>query len=180
MRFTYADGRSQTITTDETWRAIRGPIQMSDLYMGEVYDARLEKPGWDQPGYDDSGWHNVCPLNHSQEIIVAQSGPPMHRIEEIQPTAILHSPKGETILDFGQNMVGWVRLRVRGPAGTTITLHHAEVLDQQGNLYTENLRTAAQLIRYTLKGSTEADEVYEPHFTFQGFSYVAVEVVLSA
>ncbi|MCB8947879.1 MAG: family 78 glycoside hydrolase catalytic domain [Ardenticatenaceae bacterium] len=172
---TYKDGRIQTITTDESWRATRGPIQMSDLYMGENYDARLEKPGWDQPGYDDSDWHTVCQLDHPQKTIVAQVGPPMRRLEEIQPVAILHSPKGETILDFGQNMVGWVRLRVLGPAGTTVTLRHAEVLDQQGNLYTENLRTAAQLIRYTLKGSIDADELYEPHFTFQGFRYVAVE-----
>ncbi|MCB8981590.1 MAG: family 78 glycoside hydrolase catalytic domain [Ardenticatenaceae bacterium] len=171
---TYENGRIQTVTTDETWRAAHGPIQLSDLYMGEMYDARLEKSGWDQPGYDDTEWRGVRQIDHPQDIIVAQEGPPMRRMAEIQPTAILHSPKGETILDFGQNMVGWVRLRVRGPAGSTITLRHAEVLDQQGNLYTENLRTAAQLIRYTLKG-TEADELYEPHFTFQGFRYVAVE-----
>jgi alpha-L-rhamnosidase len=87
----------------------------------------------------------------------------------------LHSPKGETILDFGQNMVGWVRMRVRGPEGTTITLRHAEVLDQQGNLYTENLRAADQITRYTLKGLADTDEMFEPHFTFQGFQFVAVE-----
>ncbi|MCA9961052.1 MAG: family 78 glycoside hydrolase catalytic domain, partial [Anaerolineales bacterium] len=89
--------------------------------------------------------------------------------------AIFNSPKGETILDFGQNMVGWVQMRVRGPAGTTITLRHAEILDQQGNLYTENLRTATQMTRYVLKGAADSDELYEPHFTFQGFRYVSVE-----
>jgi alpha-L-rhamnosidase len=72
-------------------------------------------------------------------------------------------------------MVGWVQLHVRGPQGTTITLRHAEVLDQQGNLYTENLRAAEQTTRYTLKGLAGTDEVFEPHFTFQGFQYVAVE-----
>jgi alpha-L-rhamnosidase len=72
-------------------------------------------------------------------------------------------------------MVGWVQMQVRGPAGTTITLRHAEVLDQQGNLYTENLRAADQITRYTLKGLPDADELFEPHFTFQGFRYVAVE-----
>jgi alpha-L-rhamnosidase len=101
--------------------------------------------------------------------------PSVRRQEEIRPVRILHSPKGETILDFGQNMVGWVQMRVRGPVGSTITLRHAEVLDQQGNLYTENLRAADQITRYILKGLTDADEVFEPHFTFQGFRYVAVE-----
>ena len=74
---------------------------------------------------------------------------------------------------MGQNMVGWVRLRVRGPAGTTVRLQHAEVLDKKGNFYTANLRTAKQTETYTLKGGGE--EVYEPHFTFHGFRYVKVD-----
>jgi alpha-L-rhamnosidase len=175
LHITYADGRVEIIGSDAQWRAARGPIQMSDVYMGETYDARQEKPGWDEAGYDDGEWHGVRQLDHSKEIIVAQVGPFVRGHEEIRPVRILHSPKGETILDFGQNMVGWVRVRARGPEGTTITLRHAEVLDQEGNLYTENLRKAAQTTRYTLKGMTDAGEVFEPHFTFQGFQYVAVE-----
>jgi alpha-L-rhamnosidase len=175
LSLTYADGRVEVIGSDRMWRATRGPIQMSDIYMGETYDARLEKPGWDQAGYDDSAWHSVRPLEHSKEIVVAQVAPLVCRQEEIRPVRILHSPKGETILDFGQNMVGWVQMRVRGPLGSTITLRHAEVLDQEGNLYTENLRAADQITRYVLKGLAHADEVFEPHFTFQGFRYVAVE-----
>jgi alpha-L-rhamnosidase len=175
LHLTYADGRVEIIGSDAQWRAARGPIQMSDIYMGETYDARQEKPGWDQAGYDDSDWHGVRPLDHAKDIVVAQVGPPVRRHEEIRPVCILHSPKGETILDFGQNMVGWVQVRARGPEGTTITLRHAEVLDQEGNLYTENLRLAKQTTRYVLKGIADADEVFEPHFTFQGFRYVAVE-----
>lgn len=175
LHLTYADGRVQVIGSDGQWRAMHGPILMSDIYMGETYDARLEKPGWDHVGYDDSDWRGVRRLNHPKEIVMAQDGPFIRRHERLRPVQILHSPKGETILDFGQNMVGWVQMLVRGPQGTTITLHHAEVLDQQGNLYTENLRLARQTTRYTLKGSTDADEVFEPHFTFQGFRYVAVE-----
>ena len=175
LQLTYADGRVETITSDEQWQATPGPIQTSDIYMGETYDARREKPGWNTAGYDHSDWHGVRLFDHPKEIVVAQDGPFIRRHEELRPVDILHSPKGETILDFGQNMVGWVRIRVRGPAGTAITLHHAEVLDQQGNLYTENLRRADQITRYTLKGSTDTDEVFEPHFTFQGFQYVAVE-----
>lgn len=175
LHLRYADGRTETITSDEQWRATPGPIQMSDIYMGEIYDARQEKPGWDRAGYDDSDWIGVRQLDHSKEMVVAQVGPCVRRQEALRPLQILHSPKGETILDFGQNMVGWVKMRVRGPAGATITLRHAEVLDQAGNLYTENLRRAKQTTSYTLQGLTDADEVFEPHFTFQGFQYVAVE-----
>jgi alpha-L-rhamnosidase len=175
LHLTYADGRGEIIGSDGQWRATRGPIQMSDIYNGEIYDARQEKLGWDTAGYDDNDWCGVRQLDHTKEIVVAQDGPFIRRHEELRPARIFHSPKGETILDFGQNMVGWIQLRVRGPVGTTITLRHAEVLDQQGNLYTENLRRADQTTRYTLKGLTDADEVFEPHFTFQGFQYVAVE-----
>jgi alpha-L-rhamnosidase len=175
LHLTYADGRTETITSDEQWRATPGPILMSDIYMGETYDARLEKPGWDCAGYDASAWAGVRRFDHPKDIIVAQEGPFMRRHERLRPVRMLHSPHGETILDFGQNMVGWVQLRVRGPQGATITLRHAEVLDRQGNLYTENLRRAKQTTRYTLKGLTGADEIFEPHFTFQGFQYVSVE-----
>ncbi|MFN8443763.1 MAG: glycoside hydrolase family 78 protein [Caldilineaceae bacterium] len=173
LHITYADGRSEVVTSDEHWKASTGPIRMNDLYWGEEYDAQLEKTGWDQAGYDDSNWQGVRKLDHSKSLIVAQVGPNVVRNEEIRPQRIIHSPKGETILDFGQNMVGWVRLKVSGPAGTTIKLIHAEVLDQQGNLYTENLRFARQIAQVTLKGSGE--EVYEPRFTFMGFQFVAVE-----
>ncbi|MEZ4518777.1 MAG: glycoside hydrolase family 78 protein [Chloroflexota bacterium] len=175
LHLTYADGREDIVISDEQWRATPGPILMSDIYDGEVYDARQEKPGWDKPGYDDSDWQSVCLLEHSRDHVVAQVGPYIRRQEEVQPVRILHSPKGETILDFGQNMVGWVQVRARGPEGATITLRHAEVLDQEGNLYTANLRKADQITRYTLKGLEDRDEVFEPYFTFQGFQFVAVE-----
>ncbi|MBE2225614.1 MAG: family 78 glycoside hydrolase catalytic domain, partial [Anaerolineae bacterium] len=175
LQLVYADGRVEIIGSDEAWRAATGPILMSDLYKGETYDARLEKPHWDKAGYDDDAWQGVRKLDHDKEIIVAQTAPFVRPIEAIRPISILHSPKGETILDFGQNMVGWVQMRVCGSAGTAITLRHAEVLDQQGNLYTDNLRTADQVTRYTLKGLVDTEEMFEPHFSFQGFRYVAVD-----
>jgi alpha-L-rhamnosidase len=175
LHLTYADGRVQIVPSDAGWRATRGPIRMADIYMGETYDATQERPGWDRPGYDDSDWHGVRRLDHAKANLVAQVGPPVRRQEELRPVRKLESPKGETIFDFGQNLVGWVRVRARGPAGTAITLRHAEVLDQAGNLYTDNLRAARQTTRFILKGQTDADEVFEPHFTFQGFRFVAVE-----
>ncbi|GIV79953.1 MAG: alpha-L-rhamnosidase [Litorilinea sp.] len=173
LRIEYADGRVQEVVSDEGWRASTGPLLAADIYNGEVYDARLEKPGWSQAGYDDSDWAGVQVLAAPSARLVAPAGPPVRRIQELRPVAILHSPKGETIFDFGQNMVGWIRLRVQGPAGTVVTLRHAEVLDQEGNLYVANLRSARQTVTYTLKG--EGVELYEPRFTFQGFRYVAVE-----
>jgi len=174
LHITYADGRTEIVGSDEQWRATNtGPIRMADLYWGETYDAQLEQPGWDKTHFDDSSWRAVRRLDHPKTIVVAQVAPDVKRQETLRPQRIFQSPAGETILDFGQNMVGWVRLRVSGPAGTTITIRHAEVLDQAGNLYTENLRFAKQLAVYTLKG--EGEEVYEPHFTFFGFQFIAVE-----
>lgn len=173
LQITYADGRRELVTSDEQWRAAQGPIRMSDLYMGESYDAALELPGWDAPGYDDSTWRTVRTLEHTKATVVAQVGPAVTRHEELRPVRRLLSAKGETIFDFGQNMVGWVAMRVSGPAGATVTIRHAEVLDQEGNFYTDNLRSATQIVRYTLKGGGE--ELFEPHFTFQGFQFIAVE-----
>jgi len=169
----YADGREQVIATDDQWKAATGPIVASDIYMGERYDARLERAGWSSAGYDDHDWRGVRAGGGADSTIVAEEGPAVRRIQELRPVKVYRTPNGETVADLGQNMVGWVRLRVRGPAGTTIKLRHAEVLDRDGNVYTANLRAAKATVEYVLKGG--AEEVYEPHFTFQGFRYVAVE-----
>jgi alpha-L-rhamnosidase len=173
LRIVHGDGRVEIIGSDDRWRASTGAIRTSDIYMGETVDARCEPAGWTSAGFDASAWQAVKELDHSKEIVVAQIGPFVTRHERITPTRVFTSPKGETILDFGQNMVGWVQVRASGPAGTTITLRHAEVLDQQGNLYTENLRRATQATQFILKG--EGEEIFEPHFTFQGFQFVAVD-----
>jgi alpha-L-rhamnosidase len=172
FKITYKDGREETIGSDQNWRTATGPILMSEIYHGETYDARLEKAGWAAPGFDDKQWTGVKAANHSKEILIASAGPPVRRIQELKPVKIFKTPSGDTVADLGQNMVGWVRLRAQGPAATTITLRHAEVLDKAGNFYTENLRKAKATLTYTLKGS--GVETFEPHFTFMGFRYVAV------
>jgi alpha-L-rhamnosidase len=169
----YSDGHTQVIGTDGQWKSSTGPILMSDIYDGETYDARLEKPGWSSAGYDDRAWGGVRPLNSVAAALIAPVGPPVRRMEELKPVRIIRTPAGETVFDLGQNMVGWVRLKVGGRAGTTVRLRHAEVLDKAGNFYTANLRDAAQAVRYTLSG--KGVEVFEPHFSFQGFRYVAVD-----
>jgi len=167
------DGETELLVSDDGWKAATGPIQWSDLYDGERYDARLERPGWSAIGYDDGDWASVEVRPAPPASLVAPIAPPVRRTLEVRPRAILHTPRGETVVDMGQNLVGWVRLRADGEAGTTVTLRHAEILDAAGNLYTENLRQADQRVEYVLKGGGE--EVFEPHFTFQGFRYVGVE-----
>ncbi len=174
LHLTYEDDSTEVILTDSSWKGTEGPIRLSDIYNGEVYDARLEHNGWDQPQFDDSQWTAVKILSRPTEAqLVAQEVEPVRRIQELRPTRLIRTPAGDSILDFGQNMVGRVCLQVQGPAGTEITLEHAEVLDADGNFYTENLRAAQQKVTYVLKGSSEP-EVYEPYFTFQGFRYVRV------
>lgn len=173
IEVTYEDGRTQRVTSGDGWKATTGPIRLSDIYDGEVYDARLEKTGWSRPGYDDGDWQGVRVADHPKTHLIAPAGPPVRRIEEIRPVAQFRTPEGDLVFDMGQNMVGWIRLKVQGPAGTEVTLRHVEVLDRDGNVYTANLRAADQKVTYILKG--EGEEVYEPHFTFQGFRYVAVD-----
>ena len=173
LEITYRNGKVERILTDESWKSSTGPILMSDIYNGEIYDARLEKAGWSTIDFNDKDWVGVSLVNHPKDILVAPIGPPVRKIQEIKPVSVLKTPKGETVIDMGQNMVGWIRLEIKGSEGTVITLHHAEVLDKEGNFYTENLRGAKQMVKYTLSG--KGQEVYEPNFTFQGFRYVKVD-----
>lgn len=172
IRIRYTDGRQQLVVSDGSWRSSTGPILMSDFFLGETYDARRETPGWDRPGFDGGEWEGARVVDHPKEVLVGATAPPVRRIEELPPVQVLRGPEGETIVDFGQNLVGRVRLRVRGDPGTTLVLHHGEVLDDDGSLYTANLRGAEQRVEYRLRGS--GAEVYEPHFTFMGFRYVEV------
>ncbi len=169
----YKDGSSGIIGTDATWKTSTGPILMSEIYHGETYDARLEKDNWSKTGFNDKDWADVKIINHSKDILVAPAGPPVLKIEKVKPINKIITPEGDIVFDMGQNLVGWVQLKVKGTSGITVTLKHAEVLDKEGNFYVENLRSAKQIVQYTLKSGKE--ELYEPHFTFQGFRYVAVE-----
>jgi alpha-L-rhamnosidase len=173
IAITYRDGRKEIVSTDAAWKSATGPILMSEIYAGETYDARLEQAGWSSPGFNDGSWSGVTVAENRFDTLVSPAGPPVRRTEEIKPKSVLKTPAGLTVVDMGQNMVGWVRLEVQGGAGTTVTLRHAEVLDKQGEFYVANLRGAAQTVRYTLKGG--GVETFEPHFTFQGFRYVAID-----
>jgi len=168
----YASGRTERVVSDSGWKTTVGPLLASDLYGGETYDARRELSGWTAAPYDDGHWSAVGLVDAPPSALVASLSPPVRRVRELHPVDIRRAPSGEMLFDLGQNFTGWARLSVQGPAGTTVTLRFGEVLDREGNLYTANLRAAAQTDRYTLSG--KGREVYEPHFTFHGFRYVAV------
>src|SRR5262249_48882493 len=158
LEILYQDGRIEHVSSDSLWKTATGPIQASDIYGGETYDARLERPGWASVPDDDSQWTRVglveppaarlvapeSPAGPRAGRLVARGSPAVRRIAELRPVAIRRTPSGETVFDLGQNFSGWARLRVRGPAGTVVTLRFAEVLDRDGNLYTANLRRASQ------------------------------------
>ena len=174
----FADGRTTSIVSDGAWRiSTEGPIRASDILDGETYDARREAPRWDKPGFDDSAWQPTGVFEKVDAAfagpkLVAQPNEPIRIVREIRPIGITEPQTGVHVFDLGQNMAGWCRIKLRGPAATTITLRHAEVLNPDGTIYTANLRSAPQTDRYTLRGGD--GEVFEPHFTYHGFRYVEV------
>ncbi|ONH52096.1 alpha-L-rhamnosidase [Frankia sp. CcI49] len=171
----YGD-RVDVVGSGADWRAGTGAILADGIYDGETYDARRHPDGWDQPGFDDSGWSPVDVIEHDLGALTgptAPTAPPIRRIEEVAPVEILTTPAGRTVVDFGQNLAGWVRLTVRGDAGTTVTLRHAEIMIGGEADFRTN-RTALATDRYTLRGGGDP-ETWEPRFTFHGFRYVEVD-----
>jgi alpha-L-rhamnosidase len=173
LELTYADGTREVIATDTTWKAASSPIIASGIYDGEEYDAREEQTGWSLAGFDDSSWGRVQLRRRDRATLVAPTGPPVRVTEEIAPVSVITTPSGRRLLDFGQNLVGVVRLRATAAAGTRVTLRTAEVL-QDGELYTRPLRDALSTDVYTFAGRTEGEE-WAPRFTFHGFRYVEVD-----
>jgi alpha-L-rhamnosidase len=171
LEIQYADGSSERIITDDNWRAATGAILTSSIYDGETFDARLEPAGWSLSAFDDAHWIPVRRLERSLEALESPLNPPVRRIEKIKPVSIAQSPSGKTIVDFGQNLVGRLSITAQGSAGQTITLRHAEVLEN-GELCTRPLRFAEATDRYILRG--DGFETWEPRFTFHGFRYVEV------
>ena len=168
----YEDGTTQTVVSDGSWKSSTGPILYSDLLVGESFDARKEMVGWNEPGFDDSGWYPVGVEEVGETLLLAQPDEGVRVTEEVAAKAVTEPERGVYVFDMGQNIVGWVRLKVRGEAGTEVTLRHAEALNPDGTIYTTNLRFARATDRYVLRGGGE--EVYEPRFTFHGFRYVEV------
>ncbi|RME90890.1 MAG: alpha-rhamnosidase [Verrucomicrobia bacterium] len=185
MRIEYTDGSSELVVSDTSWQLTTdGPIRENNEYDGEVQDGRLAMPGWDRAGFRDPLGGGASPeglerrWEPAQEVappggrLVAPMMEPIRVTERLRPVAVTERSPGVFIVDMGQNMVGWCRLRVRGPRGTVITLRHAERLQEDGSLYVANLRGAKATDTFILRG--EGLEVFEPRFTYHGFRYVEV------
>ncbi len=188
----FTDGTSQTVASDQTWRAGQGPVLRNSVYLGEVYDARKEQRGWDRAGFDDSNWELAVLATGSLGPLRAQDAPPIRVTRTLKAVKLTEPKPGVFIFDLGQNFAGWVRLRAKGPAGTRIRMRYGELLYSDGTLNGMTAvcgqikqggssyryegagapKTAFELDEYILKG--EGEEVYTPRFTFHGFRYVEV------
>ncbi len=168
----HPDGSSTVIGTDESWKAAYGAIDEADFLMGEAYDARLEEKvdGWDCPGFDDKDWAKVSTPEVEDMLVEAYPGVTVQEIMEIPAKSISEPQPGVYVYDLGQNLVGGIRLKISGDAGSKITIRYAEVLNSDGTPYTINLRGARTIDSYTLKG--DGVECWEPRFTFHGFRFV--------
>lgn len=166
------DGGVPRIVTDGTWRASFGEHLRSDLLLGEIQDHRLATPGWTAPGFDDASWEPVTVDDPDVGPMTAAAKPPVRVVQEIAPVSVDRPWPGVQVVDLGQNLAGWVRLEVDGPAGAEVIVRHAEVLDAAGCLYRGNLRRADATDHYILAGGPA---VLEPSFTSHGFRYVEIE-----
>ncbi|HTU46395.1 MAG TPA: family 78 glycoside hydrolase catalytic domain [Bryobacteraceae bacterium] len=172
LDLTYADGTRDTISTGSSWKAAQSPILRSEIYAGEVYDARLEQPGWDKSGFDDTHWTPAVVSDPPPTAPSSQMSTPVQVTKTLKPESIITLANDVYVFDMGQNMVGWVSLKVKGAAGTRVRLRFAEILNPDRTIYRANLRNADATDTYTLRGG--AEETFTPHFTFHGFRYVEV------
>lgn len=172
LDITYTDGTKESVITDSSWRASTGEILHSTIYDGEIIDARKAQKGWNCVGFDDSSWQQVNEASYSLGELTASESEPVVTRERVKPVKFIVTPAGEKVLDFGQNLVGREVVKVNGKAGQEIVISHAEVLDEKGNFYTTNLRTAKAQTRYICR---DGEQTFSTKFSWYGFRYLKVE-----
>ena len=173
LNIEYSDGTKAVVASDGSWKVnSRGPIVANNEFDGEEYDARLEFEGWDKNGFDDSGWKTVDMMDAPKGRLSAQQNPNIRIQETIKPVAIFERPDGKYILDMGQNMVGWLKVSLKGKAGQPITMRFAEILQDDGSLYVDNLRSAKATDIYI--PARDGEFSWHPLFVFHGFRFVEI------
>lgn len=173
LEVTYTDGSTETIVTDGSWKASYGPTIEADWNMGESYDANKELTGWNKPGFKDCSWDEVATQDNIEtKYFQAYPGVPVRLTEEITAKSVSEPAKGVYVFDLGQNFAGFARLKIKGQKEQKVTMRFAEVLKPDGNIYTDNLRSARCIDTYICKG--EGTEIWQPMFTSHGFRYVEV------
>ncbi len=168
----YEDGTEEYILTNSNWKCKDAPVIFADIYNGETYDANLEVPNWCLKGLDLKGFKDVIVIEHDNSILKAQGGARVKVIEEISAKEVIKTEKNETVIDFGQNMAGRIKVTATGKKGDIIEIRCFEVLDKDGNVYFENLRHAKTTMRYIFK--EDSTITYHPSFTFMGFRYASI------
>ncbi len=178
LKFTYADGSQDEFYSDENWKTSTGPIVFDNVYGGDTYDARYEIPGWNTAGFKASDWAGVKVISPAISKISSQEMPPIRRLKELAPTHVFKSPvTGKWIVDFGQNIAGWVQITVNEKKGQLIEIVPTETLTQSGdNIFPGSTGGGAngmpQLLQYICKGN--GPETWEPKFSYHGFRYAEV------
>lgn len=166
----FADGHEQLVVTDGSWAVGPSDITANDFYDGQTIDARRRDDRWKRPGFGDPGWGTVHAVDYRPERFEPDPAPPVRRVGELVPKTAWRGPSGPVLIDFGENIVGFLRLNIRGERGAVITVRHAEVLED-GELAVRTLRSAKSVDTFILSG---ADDVFEPTFTFHGFRYAEI------
>lgn len=168
------NGQRMLVTSDSTWKLnADGPIRSNNIYDGEDYDASKEMPGWNKPGYNDRNWEDASLVPAPGGQLKAQMNEPIRIVDHIKPVTVKPGPDGTFIADMGQNMAGWLQVKLKAPAaGQQVSLRFAETLQPDGRLYTDNLRDAKVTDRYIAKGKEM--EVWSPSFVYHGFRYAAI------
>jgi len=177
LHLTFADGTTQKVVSDASWRTAAGPITFSNTYGGEDFDARLEQTGWDRPEFDDTSWQTALVVASPGGVLVPDQMPPIRLLEHFEPAAVTHPRDGVTVYDLGQNFAGWPQLTLSGPPGASVHLLCGELLNADGTVTQRSADarpTAPALFRYTLRG-TGSPETWHPRFSYYGFRYVQVE-----
>lgn len=172
----YSDGTTETIATDKSWKlTTNGPVRFSDILDGESYDGSLEMPGWDEPGFDDGGWlePKVSSLTDKPKVL-AQPNEPIRVFDRLAARTVSEPKPGVFVFDFGQNHAGFLEADIEGAPGAEVRFRHAEMLQEDGTVYTANLRGAPQVDKVTLPASGKLS-AWSPSFTYHGYRYVQVE-----
>lgn len=172
VEIVFADGTQELVTTGPGWRVAESPIRSSEILIGEVYDARLEQPGWDQAGFDDSSWSSAEIAEKPSCRLTAEISPPIRATRILKPCSISTPQAGVHRIDFGQNFAGWCRLRARGPRDTRVELKFAELPEEFGSTDWLSMGNPKRDV-FILSGEVDG-EIFEPHFTYRGFRYVEV------
>ena len=171
LRVRYADGSEEVFGTDESWRVSASPWLRTEIYDGVVFDARMEDDGWCMPDTDISGWETAVSADLPMDRLTARKSPPVTLHERMKPVSVIHTPAGETVLDFGQNCAALLSFETDAPAGTELLFQFGEALDRNGNFYRDNMRTALAEIRYVCDGRKR---FFRPEFTYFGYRYVRI------